>query len=77
MSPYTLIGVIRFVGEQRVSLDISEQHICTVQVMRLTRCEKESCGVAQRITSGMNLATQSASGASDSFIAPPFAPAAC
>lgn len=46
--------------------------------MGLTDSEKESRGVPQRITGGMNLRAQSASGAADGLIPPPFfAPAAC
>ena len=66
----TLVSILRFVGQQCLSLNLRQQHIRTVQIMRLTRGEKESRGIAQRITSGMNLRAQSANGASDGFIAP-------
>ena len=55
-----LLCVISFVGKEVVGINAWQEGVGSMQVMGLTRCEKEACGVAKRITSGMYLGAQTA-----------------
>ena len=74
------VGVEGLVGNQRIGGEERQEGIGTLQVMRLSRGQKEPGRIAERVDQGMNLGAQPASAAADRFVAAAFflgAPALC
>lgn len=71
-------GVIGPVGEEPFGgWNALEKHGRADQIMRLSRCDRQRDGAAQRIGYGMNFSRPSAARSTDCvFEVPPFAPAA-
>ena len=75
----SFLGVIGFIGDDSVGLDIRQQRIGAFQVVGLSWRQMKSSRVAQSIDGGVDLGAQSAPAAPDClcFGAPFFAPALC
>ena len=73
------LGVERLVGDQNTGLDLRQQGIRALQVMRLPRREREPGRVAERVNQGVDLGAQAASAAPERLVAAVFltAPALC
>lgn len=76
---HPFFGVVSSVGQKLPSLQVAQQGVSPLQVVRLTGREEETRRVAERVTGGVNLRTQSAAAASDGLVFAPFfrAPALC
>src|SRR3954447_7253495 len=75
-----LLGVVGLVGDQRVRGQAREQRVGALQIMRLTRAEREPGRVAERVDGGVDLRAQPAAAAPDRLVAPAAfltAPALC
>jgi hypothetical protein len=72
------IGVVGFVGDQSLRIDLCEQRLRASQIVSLTRREHHIDGIAERIDEDVNFAGQSAAGSADRLLAVFFrAPALC
>lgn len=73
-----LFGIIGPIGQEPFwDWDALKKHGRADQIMRLSWCDREGDGTAQRIGYGMNFSRPSAARSTDSvFELPPFAPAA-
>lgn len=76
---HPVIGIKRFVGNDRVRIKAREQGIGALKIMRLSWGEMKPRRVAQCIACGMDFCGQATLAAPDGFLrlVPPFAPAAC
>src|SRR3954467_5070851 len=75
-----LLGVERLVGDQRVRGQVRRQRVRALQVVRLSRREREPGRVAERVDGGVALGAQPAPAAPDRLVAPAAfltAPALC
>ncbi len=57
---HTSIRIICLIGNYYVRFNIRQQRISADQIMRLSRRQEKPCGIAERITGGMNLRGQPA-----------------
>ena len=73
------VGVISFVGQKCLGLDLIEQRRRLADIGRLPRGERQGDGIAQRIDDGVNLGGQAAAGSADGLVLAFFfwAPALC
>src|SRR5215204_3787201 len=73
------VGIERFVGDERLSLKLRQQGICSGQVVLLTAGEMKASRIAERIHERVDLGRQPALAAPDRLVWPSFlgAPAAC
>ena len=76
---HSLVGIERFVGNERLGLKLREQRIGPSQVMLLTTGEMKADRIAERIHQRVDLGGQPALAAADGLILANFlgAPAAC
>ena len=76
---HALVGIERFVGNQRLGLKLREQGIGSSQVMLLTAGEMKADRIAECIHQGVDLGGQPTLAATDGLIIAQFlgAPAAC
>ena len=76
---YPLVGIERFVGDERLGLKVGQQGIGSGQIVRLTAGEMKAGRIAERIDGGVDLGGQPALAAADRLILAQFlgAPAAC
>lgn len=75
----SLLGIVGFVGKNRLRRGVRQQNIGTDPVMRLTGGQMEACRVTQGIHRGMDLRAQTAPAAANGLVlrAPFFGPALC
>ena len=76
---YPLVGIERFVGDERLGLKVGQQGIGSGQIVLLTASEMKAGRIAERIDGGVDLGGQPALAAADGLILAQFlgAPAAC
>src|SRR3954452_2684089 len=76
---YPLVGIERFVADERLGLKVGQQGIGSGQIVRLTASEMKAGRIAERIDGGVDLGGQPALAAADRLILAQFlgAPAAC
>jgi hypothetical protein len=76
---HPLVGIERFVGDERLGLKVGQQGIGSGQIVLLTAGEMKADRIAERIDSGVDLGAQPALAAADGLILAQFlgAPAAC
>lgn len=76
---HPLLGIVGFVGDDRIRRNVGQQNVRPVQIVGLPRREVKSGRIAQGIGGGMDLGAQSTTAASDGLVfrAPFFAPALC
>ncbi len=76
---YPLVGIERFVGDERLGLKVGQQGIGSGQIVLLTAGEMKAGRIAERIDGGVDLGGQPALAAADGLILAQFlgAPAAC
>ena len=75
----TFIGVVGFVGDQRVSFEVGQEFIGADEIMDLAAGQIKAGWITQRIDPRVNLGAQSAARAPDRLVFPVFfwAPALC
>ena len=73
------VGVVGFVGQERVGLDLVEQRLGLGDIGRLPGRQRKSSWISDRIDDGVNLGCQPAAGAPDGLVLAVFflAPALC
>ena len=73
------VGIIGFVGQERLGLDFIEQRPGLADIGRLPRRERQNGRVAKRIDDGVDLGGQPSTGPTDGLVAAFFflAPALC
>src|SRR3954466_1431861 len=76
---HPLVGIERFVGNERLGLKVGQQGIGSSQIVLLTAGEMKADRIAERIDGGVDFGAQPAARASDGLILTPFlrAPALC
>ena len=76
---YPLVGIERFVGDERLGLKVGQQGIGSGQIVLLTAGEMKADRIAERIHQRVDLGGQPALAAPDRLVWPSFlgAPAAC
>ena len=76
---HALVGIERFVGDERLGLKLRQQGIRSGQIVLLTASEMNAERIAERIHQGMDLGCQPALAAANGLVLAGFveAPAAC
>src|SRR3982751_5069924 len=76
---YPLVGIERFVGDERLGLKLRQQGIGSGQIVLLTAGEMKAGRIAERIDQRVDLGGQPALAATNRLVRPSFlgAPAAC
>src|SRR4051794_29029472 len=65
---YPLVGIERFVGDERLGLKVGQQGIGSGQIVLLTASEMKAGRIAERIDGGVDLGGQPALAAADRLI---------
>jgi hypothetical protein len=66
------IGVIGFIGQEELGLNIGKKRVCTLQITGLPLSEMKACRIAQRIARSVDFGAQSTFTAPDCLALPLF-----